>query len=369
MLRSCYHASVFLSYSHDVVEVAEAVYNHLRINNCDVFFDKAKLKAGDFDKNIRKAISRSDIFVLLVSEAFFRNESYAIAEYEIALRRFRSKPTKIIPVIADESVKFQQLDPFLRSLQVISVPGNLPVRINEAVDALRTLKPLCRALILGGGITAVVAATLVTLPPLTTLSVQEPTLIDIRPTVSPPISDDEIAADNRSWTKSESLVTVPLKLSRPGRGGGQPTVLSAKARMLFDKETLGYQWLYTVDLANGGRSGDDWLGYVGPAGPFDVPEKASTTEMMFQRDARTTLRWDHLNKRMRKIYGQDPDATAEVQVDFSVRKFFGPVHWVATEQVRCRFELRDAVGQIESSKDDEVALYFTLDCLPSDPQA
>jgi hypothetical protein len=76
---------VFISYSHRDIALARAVYEtlcmlagndpSLNLRRDAIFFDRQALKAGDeWDVGIQEALDRADLFVMLMSRAFFTSD-------------------------------------------------------------------------------------------------------------------------------------------------------------------------------------------------------------------------------------------------------------------------------------------------------
>ena len=92
---------IFVSYSHQDASVAEKIASELKRCGHDVFLDIHQLDVGDiFNRKLKQAIDRSDIFVFLASPNSLRQNCWARRELDLAMN-FRSSLTNIwiVPVI------------------------------------------------------------------------------------------------------------------------------------------------------------------------------------------------------------------------------------------------------------------------------
>ena len=71
MKKECRN-QIFLSYAHENFDCVEKIYKGLKKRKLTVWLDKADLKPGKYKLQIRKAIARSNYFVICISEAALR---------------------------------------------------------------------------------------------------------------------------------------------------------------------------------------------------------------------------------------------------------------------------------------------------------
>ena len=111
----CQELDVFISYASEDFETANAIADIFREQGASVWLDKKKLEGGDeYDRIIKKAISRCKRFVPILSKATMKNErryfrkewSYAINETDYRLRM-----EYIIPIDMGEGAMSSDLIP------------------------------------------------------------------------------------------------------------------------------------------------------------------------------------------------------------------------------------------------------------------
>lgn len=91
---------IFLCYRDDDKPTARAIYDNLRENLLDVWFDEESLLAGgEWRVEIPKAIQRSDVVLLLLSNHALTKEGYFQSEIKLALEVANEKPEGTIFII------------------------------------------------------------------------------------------------------------------------------------------------------------------------------------------------------------------------------------------------------------------------------
>lgn len=132
---------IFLSYSSPDYERVHEYYSSLVRDGLDPWLDKEKLVAGqNWDFEIKKALSRSTIIVIFLSENSVSRRGYVQREIRIALDQYQNKlhdDIYIIPVMLDEVPIPEQL----QSIQVITASsderyGQLTRAINTQLERL-----------------------------------------------------------------------------------------------------------------------------------------------------------------------------------------------------------------------------------------
>jgi hypothetical protein len=98
---------IFLSYAHIDLGMAIKIYSDLKQYGLDIWFDKESLLPGqDWEKEIKKAISESDFFIILLSEKCLSKRGFVHSElrssFEIVEKFFPSDSgIVILPVRLD----------------------------------------------------------------------------------------------------------------------------------------------------------------------------------------------------------------------------------------------------------------------------
>lgn len=88
--------SVFVSYSSEDVEIAEAIENHLLENGFRIWRDKRKIET-DWSREIANALSKSDIVLLLWSE---NSSESTWVKNEWLTARALGKPIQLVVISA-----------------------------------------------------------------------------------------------------------------------------------------------------------------------------------------------------------------------------------------------------------------------------
>lgn len=127
---------IFVSYSSQDRELADAIRLALKGAGHEVFFDREDLPAGEsYDVRILEAIEASDLLVYLVSPESVADGAYARTELGFARKRWRNPGGRIIPVVV-RSVPVDALPAYLRAVTLLEPEGDVAAEVVEAVDAL-----------------------------------------------------------------------------------------------------------------------------------------------------------------------------------------------------------------------------------------
>lgn len=91
---------IFLCHANEDKPTARAIYDYLRENLLDVWFDEESLLAGgEWRVEIPKAIQISDVVLLLLSNHALTKEGYFQSEIKLALEVANEKPERTIFII------------------------------------------------------------------------------------------------------------------------------------------------------------------------------------------------------------------------------------------------------------------------------
>ncbi len=97
--------SVFISYSRADAPFADHVRQRLGQEGASVYVDDHNMVAGNVEKQLREAIGRSDIFLLILSKASLQSD-WVEAELEWARAKEKAEDRDLLcPVAVDESWK------------------------------------------------------------------------------------------------------------------------------------------------------------------------------------------------------------------------------------------------------------------------
>lgn len=119
---------IFISYSSKDRSIAEQVYWALVKEGYAVFFDKDSLSvSGDYNKNIRYAISNSDLLIFLISR-YSVDGSYALTELKYFQEDNRNPENKVLPVRLDD-VEINKIPAYLKAVTILEAEGNIASEI------------------------------------------------------------------------------------------------------------------------------------------------------------------------------------------------------------------------------------------------
>lgn len=98
---------VFISYAREDNDIAQRLYDDLKKEGVELWFDKQDLKPGqDWQLDIKKAIMESTFFLALISSKSMAKEGFTQKELKVALDVLDEKPEGnkvfIIPVRVDD---------------------------------------------------------------------------------------------------------------------------------------------------------------------------------------------------------------------------------------------------------------------------
>lgn len=129
---------IFISYASETATLAEDIAAALVVEGHDVFFDRASLPPGEpYGDHIRDEISRSDVFVILVSSEILKEESYVLTELKVAKQTLARHTTQILPVVI-LPVDYRKLDPYLNRLTALYPEGNTAAEVAARVAEMVT---------------------------------------------------------------------------------------------------------------------------------------------------------------------------------------------------------------------------------------
>lgn len=91
---------IFVSYAGEHRKLAESIAIRLKQDDHGVFFDSQKLAPGEeFDRAIRREISRCDLFIYLISPESVAPGTYALSELGLAQKRWPNPSGRLLPVM------------------------------------------------------------------------------------------------------------------------------------------------------------------------------------------------------------------------------------------------------------------------------
>jgi formylglycine-generating enzyme required for sulfatase activity len=145
---------IFLSYASQDREIAQSINLALREQGHDVFFDREDLMPGEeFHSHIRRTIERADLFIFLISENAIDPGSYTLNELDIAEKARKQASRRLLPVML-QSVPFDRLPAFAKSVTLLQSPGNIPAAVADAVYRIAQKQRRNLFAKIGAGVTA-----------------------------------------------------------------------------------------------------------------------------------------------------------------------------------------------------------------------
>lgn len=143
-LQRCSRLKIFISYSRADKKIASDIAQVLRNKGDEIFFDEDSLPPGsDFNDRIATAINASDRFIFLISPSSMRFDSFAQQELRLAQRKWPVPVNKVWPVALDRDQKITDVDSYLRSVNILTTEGNLPLNLASEIDASRKVAATC----------------------------------------------------------------------------------------------------------------------------------------------------------------------------------------------------------------------------------
>jgi len=135
--------SVFISYSHKDEKLLKGLKRHFTALNGKVdFWDDSQILAGmKWEKEIKSALSKAKVAVLLISADFF-NSSYIMKNELPVLLDAEKKDVKILSVILKPCLF--TLYPQLSNFQCINDPSKTVIQMNEAEREIVWMKLITR---------------------------------------------------------------------------------------------------------------------------------------------------------------------------------------------------------------------------------
>jgi formylglycine-generating enzyme required for sulfatase activity len=143
---------VFLSYSSEDRESADAIQLALRAQGHTVFFDRTDLPPGEeYDTRIRRAIEKSQLFVFLISPHSLDSGSYTLTELGIAQKTWQHPAGRLLPVVV-RPTPLDRVPPYLRSVTLLEPEGNVTATVADAVHRIARARRLAWLKNVGKGV-------------------------------------------------------------------------------------------------------------------------------------------------------------------------------------------------------------------------
>lgn len=133
---------IFLSYDSEKRALAYGIYNNLKNEGYDVFFDKINLEEGDtYDQRIIKAIQESDLFLFLMTcrSVENRNDNYTMTELRFAYDRWVEGEIIILPICI-ENIKKQLIPDYIKNINFFTPAGDAAAEVLAKVSDIHEEK-------------------------------------------------------------------------------------------------------------------------------------------------------------------------------------------------------------------------------------
>lgn len=128
--------TIFLSYSHKNRKLARDIAYGLRVRGHTVFFDDSSLAAGQsFHDRIYYAINNADTFIFLISPDSLAPGCYAMAELEVAMRKWPNPSGNVLPVMV-EPTPDAMIPSYLKVVTILKPRGNIEFSVGNAIEHL-----------------------------------------------------------------------------------------------------------------------------------------------------------------------------------------------------------------------------------------
>jgi hypothetical protein len=129
---------IFISYSSKHREICERLQLALEADGRhEVFVDRAELQPGQpFDEKIRQGLMQCDLLLFLISPESVAPGSYALAELDVAKRRWRHPGGRVLPVKVAPT-NMATIPPYLRAVTILEPQGDLVAHTVAAVEEMR----------------------------------------------------------------------------------------------------------------------------------------------------------------------------------------------------------------------------------------
>ncbi len=247
---ACSRLKIFLSYASEHKRIAEELAQTLKNSGHDVFFDKDSLPAGeDYHAQIRNGVATCDRFVFLISRSSLEPGRFTLSELEFARKRWPSPAGRVYPVLLDKTIKPEDLPPYLKTVQALSIVGNATTEIAAEIDKTRrtrtsVLAGLAVVLIglVAGGIT-LAGATLFKLQ--AEVAYNPPVKVDLRPLIAPP----EMGGQGDAWLKSDvALTALQNGYTYLTSSGAKASVRDEQVEIRVDGQASSFEYLYEVNI-------------------------------------------------------------------------------------------------------------------------
>jgi hypothetical protein len=120
---------IFLSYASEDRNEEEPIYYELINSGHTVFFDRRSLPpAKDFTSQIRKAVSRSNLMVFLISPNSVHSSSYTLTELKFSEEKWKHPKGYILPVMI-RSTDYKIIPSYLKAISVLEPTGNAAAEV------------------------------------------------------------------------------------------------------------------------------------------------------------------------------------------------------------------------------------------------
>ena len=151
---------IFISYSSKYQNICDRLQLALEADGRhQVFVDRLELTPGKpFDEALRQGIEKCDLLIFLVSPESVAQGSYALAELDIAKKRWRHPGGHVLPVKVAQTA-LDTIPAYLRAITILEPQGDLVAETVAAVGAIsqrprqvRVLATFAAAIVLAGAI-------------------------------------------------------------------------------------------------------------------------------------------------------------------------------------------------------------------------
>ena len=246
----CSRLRIFLSYASEHKRIAEELAQTLKNSGHEVFFDKDSLPPGeDYHAQIRAGVDNCDRFVFLISRSSLEPGRFTLSELEFARKRWPSPAGRVYPILLDKTIKPEDLPPYLKTVQALSIVGNATTEIAAAIDKTRrtrtgVLAGLAVVLIglIGGGVSF---AGTQWFKPKAEVAYNPPAKIDLRPLIAPP----EMGGQGDAWLKSDAAVTALQNgYQYLTSSGAKASIRDEQVEIRIDGQGLPFEYLYEVNI-------------------------------------------------------------------------------------------------------------------------
>ena len=148
------------------MRIADSISARLEADKHKTFFDLTNLPAGDgYDRKIRDAISKADLFLFLISPQSVEERSYSLTELSLARARWPDASGRVLSVMI-EPTPMDKIPAYATAGTFLQTPGNLEADILATVAKISAQRSRRRLKwIAGTSVAMAIAAVLVALIP------------------------------------------------------------------------------------------------------------------------------------------------------------------------------------------------------------